>query len=95
MISRSADKIISDLGFRTAWLEKTVLMNIARLEEMAGQDLVPADVLRKRIADLAADTRKDINELQVNAVERLLIMNRDDRTIPTSEKLPQLQLVST
>jgi hypothetical protein len=97
MIPRSAEKIISDLGFRASWCEKIVLMNIAKLEEMAAQDLVPADVLRKQIADLAADTRKDLQELQINAVERLLIMNRGEPaevlTFATSEKLPRPGLV--
>jgi len=72
MIPRSADKVISDLGFRVGWLEKTVLMNVARLEEMAKQDLVPVDVLRAQIANLVDDTRKDLERLQICAVERML-----------------------
>lgn len=73
---RHPNLIIDDLGFRSAWLEKTVQMNIERLQAMAARGGASADELRQAAVDLAIDTHKNLTELQVCAVERLLVQNR-------------------
>lgn len=90
---RDPKLIIDDLGFRAAWLEKTVQMNITKLEELAAC-WHTAPELRKAAQDLADDTRKSLTELQVSAVERLLVQNRVSAEIvqfskPAPQKAPE------
>ncbi|UPT99318.1 hypothetical protein J4G48_0015240 [Bradyrhizobium barranii subsp. apii] len=77
MISLDTQKIIDDLSFRAAWLEKTIQMNIARLEAMA-----------KRAGDgpsdaraLLEDTINDFRQLQIHAADRVRVFNAEPAVV--------------
>ncbi len=97
---RDPNRIIDDLGFRVGWLETTVQTNIKRMKALADRNLAPAGVLRQELAALVEDTIKELQELQINAVERLLIVQRaggDVIAFPapaTSDDLPRAEMVS-
>jgi hypothetical protein len=78
---RDPNLIIDDLGFRMAWLEKTVVDNINRLEAIAARKPATQDALRQAARDLADDTRKNLAQLQVCAVERLLVQQREPAAV--------------
>lgn len=71
------ERKISDLAFRCAWLETTARMNITRLQALAKNEAASADDLRKAIQNLADDTLQDLTQLQVKAVEMLLVLQRE------------------
>jgi hypothetical protein len=80
----TAERKIDDLSFRNAWNEKTVLMNIARLEQILALPDPTAETLRSAIEALKSDTEDSLTNLQVAAVERLTL----------NQKLPRPVLVS-
>lgn len=69
----AAERKIDDLGFRNAWNEKTLLMNITRLEQMMALPGASAVTLLKAIEALKSDTEDSLTNLQVAAVERLAL----------------------
>lgn len=71
MIALDTQKIIDDLGFRASWLEKTIQMNIARLQAMAAK----AGNGPSEARDLLEDTIKSFGELQVCAADRARVFN--------------------
>ncbi len=99
--SRNPNARIDDLGFRVSWMETTLQSNIKRLKALADRNLATADVLRQEISALVEDTIKELQELQVIAVERLLVVQRAGGDViafpasPSSEKLPRVELVSS
>lgn len=76
MTVRNKDLVIDDLGFRAAWLEKTVQMNIERLLAIASRTDASSEDLRLAATALAEDSAKELEQLQICAVERLLVQNR-------------------
>jgi hypothetical protein len=78
-----ADRKIDDLSFRNAWNEKTVLMNITRLEQLLALPDPTVETLRAAIKGLKSDTEDSLAKLQVAAVERLTL----------NEKLPRPSLM--
>ncbi|MGR4927344.1 hypothetical protein ACIPUD_11110 [Bradyrhizobium sp. CAR08] len=95
MIALDTQKIIDDLGFRAAWLEKTIQMNIARLQAMAAKaGNGPSDA-----SDLLEDTIKSFAELQICAADRARVFRCESATIiplrmAAAETLPRPELVT-
>lgn len=77
MIVLDTQKIIDDLGFRAAWLEKTIQMNIARLRAMAAK----AGNGSSEARDLLEDTIKSFAELQVCAADRARVFNAEPAVV--------------
>lgn len=89
---------IDDLGFRNAWNEATVIMNIRRLEEISKFEAGGPDELRKAVAELKDITEESLKQLQIQAATRMMIMSGQlgdvlEFTPPTSEKLARPTLV--
>lgn len=80
MLSTS-DRIISDLGFRSGFLEKTVQMNVERMDRILSHKNASAEYLRQALVDLRADSVQSLLDLQVKAAERLLLMERESAAI--------------
>lgn len=72
---RDPKLIIDDLAFRASWLEATVQFNIKRLQQIAERNLATPEALRQAAKDLADDTVKNLTELQICAVDRMLAQN--------------------
>lgn len=64
------DRIIDDIGFRNAWNEKTVRMNIEMLTNIlaANQTL---ETLRSAVEGLKIATENELLELQICAAQRM------------------------
>jgi hypothetical protein len=86
--ARNPNLIIDDISFRSAWMEKSLLMNISKLEQLADREALSAADLRRAIADLAADARRDIASLQAAAVERVLIRHGSSKLLPPVGLVP-------
>lgn len=95
MISLDTQKIVDDLGFRAAWLEKTIQMNITRLQAMAATSGNGSSEAR----DLLEDTIKSFAELQVCAADRARVFNAEPAVIiplrPAVEAQPRQELVTS
>lgn len=95
MIALDTQKIIDDLSFRAAWLEKTVKMNIERLQAMAARaGNGPPDA-----RDLLEDTIKSFGELQVCAADRARVFNAEPAVVialrPAVTAQPRPELVTS
>ncbi|MHC2395537.1 hypothetical protein ACVMGC_000081 [Bradyrhizobium barranii subsp. barranii] len=95
MIALDTQKIIDDLSFRAAWLEKTVKMNIERLQAMAARaGNGPSDA-----RDLLEDTIKSFGELQVCAADRARVFNAEPAVVialqPAGTAQPRPELVTS
>lgn len=95
MIALDTQKIIDDLSFRAAWLEKTVKMNIERLQAMAARaSNGPSDA-----RDLLEDTIKSFGELQVCAADRARVFNAEPAVVialrPAAKAQPRPELVTS
>ena len=97
MTARDPNKIIDDLGFRAAWLEKTVSMNIERLDAIAAA--ATGDPLSTHVRALAEDTRKSLLDLQIFAADRMRVRSAETAEIikleATSQRLPRIDLVTS
>jgi len=97
MTARDPNKIIDDLGFRAAWLEKTVSMNIERLDAIAAA--ATGDPLGVHVRALAEDTRKSLFDLQIFAADRMGIRSGQSAEIikleASSQQLPRPELVTS
>jgi hypothetical protein len=77
MIALDTQKIIDDLGFRAGWLEKTLLMNIARLQAMAAK----AGNGPSEARNLLEDTIKSFGELQICAADRARVFRGESAAV--------------
>ncbi len=73
MIPFNAQRQIDDLGFRVAWLEKVVTMNIQSFTAMLkNHPNATAEELRAAIDGVRQATEDQFKELQVSAAERMV-----------------------